>query len=137
MTAVKTLTYLDACILIAAARGNHKIHSVAMEIIDDPNRSFSASEFLRLEVLPKPLYNKVKDEAEFYAVFFEAVEKWATNIPAVVTDAYNQGTKYGLSALDALHVAAAVSTGTNELVTAEKSTKPLSRVTAVKVVNLK
>ena len=136
MTVERTATYLDASVLIAAARGTDDVHKKAMEILDAPDREFTASEFLRLEVLPKPLFNKYVAEAEFYKAYFDTVEKWADDFEAVIPDSYKQAVNYGLSALDALHVASAIATGTDELITVEKRTKPLARVSTVKVISI-
>jgi len=51
-------TYLDAGVLIAAARGKEPIAIRALEILDDPNRQFVSSIFLRLELLPIASVNK-------------------------------------------------------------------------------
>lgn len=133
MTENKILTYVDANVLIAAARGKDDIHDRAMEILDDPNREFTASEFLRLEVLPKPLFNKFNDEAEFYNAYFETVKKWASDFQDIVKDAYTHAVRHSLSALDALHVASALTVGADEFVTGEKPTKPINSVSALKI----
>jgi hypothetical protein len=44
------LTFIDAGVLIAAARGSTVQASRAMGILDDPEREFAASAFPRLEV---------------------------------------------------------------------------------------
>jgi hypothetical protein len=46
------LTFVDAGVLIAAARGGNIQAARTMEILDDPEREFAASPFLRLDVLP-------------------------------------------------------------------------------------
>ncbi len=51
-------------------------------------------------------------------------------------DGYNIACKYGLAAMDALHIAAAISVGAEEFITTEKPTKPMYRVTGLKVVSL-
>jgi predicted nucleic acid-binding protein len=45
-------------------------------------------------------------------------------------------TRDGLAAMDALHVAAALSVGAEEFVTREKKTKPMFRVSSLKVVSI-
>ena len=127
------ITFVDAGVLIAAARGRTEVSAQAMAILDDPDRSFASSEFVRLEVLPKALFNRKSDEAEFYFEFFHAVSYWPANTDAVVRHAYEIGVKFGLAALDALHVAAAVSTGAEEIITTEKRGKPLHRTTDIRV----
>ena len=128
-----TITFLDAGVLIAAARGKPEIADKAIAIIDDPNRSFAASEYVRLEVLPKALFNKRNEEASFYEEFFRAVSYWPDDTETVVKDAYGQGVEHGLAAMDSLHVAAAIAIGADELVTTEKPSKPLHRTTDMAV----
>lgn len=66
------ITFIDAGVLIAAARGRTEVSAEALAILDDPDRSFASSEFVRLEVLPKALFNRKSAEAEFYLEFFHA-----------------------------------------------------------------
>jgi hypothetical protein len=56
------LTFVDAGVLIAAARGGTVEAARAMEILDDPDREFAASPLLRLEVLPQAVFNKRQAE---------------------------------------------------------------------------
>ena len=127
------ITFVDAGVLIAAARGRADVSARAMAILDDPERSFVSSDFVRLEVLPKALFNGKSDEAEFYREFFRAVSHWPADTGSVVRHAYEIGVKFGLSALDALHVAAASSAGAEEFITTEKAGKPLHRATDIRV----
>jgi hypothetical protein len=57
------LTFVDAGVLIAAARGGSIQTGRAMDILDDPERQFASSAFVRLEVLPQALFNKRTAEA--------------------------------------------------------------------------
>jgi predicted nucleic acid-binding protein len=107
-----------------------------MAILDDPNRAFASSEFIRLEVLPKSLFNRKSMEAEFYSSFFQAVTHWPDNTDAVVRHGYDLAVRFGLAALDALHVAAALSVGAEELITTEKRGKPLHRTVGILVRSL-
>ncbi|MHB8763287.1 MAG: type II toxin-antitoxin system VapC family toxin [Deferrisomatales bacterium] len=132
-----TRTFVDACVLIAAARGDHQVHEEAMAVLEDPKREFVASDFLRLEVLPKPLYNGYEAEAEFYKVFFSAAVDWAKTDEGLLADAYDEAVRNGLSAVDALHVVGAAAKGASELVTAERRTSPLLRSSTVKVVSIR
>jgi len=66
------ITFLDAGVLIAAARGNYDVSAQAMAVLDDPDRLFASSDFVRLEVLPKAVFNRRADEAEFYTAFFSS-----------------------------------------------------------------
>lgn len=73
---------------------------------------------------------------EFYETFFDAVSYWADALNNIVEEAYRHADTFGLGAMDALHVAAALSAGASELITTEKPGKPLHRVTSVKIVSL-
>lgn len=131
-----TLTFVDAGVLIAAARGTDWIAVRANQALGDPRRSFAASSFLRLEVLPKAVFHKRLDEVSYYDVFFAAVERWAELDSALTDRAQSLASRFGLSALDALHVAAALSVGADELLTTEKPQKPIHRVTEIRVRSL-
>jgi len=65
-----------------------------------------------------------------------SVEEWADAAPEPVAQAEQVARYHGLNALDALHVAAAIALGADGLVTTERPTKPLHRVTGVAVVGV-
>ena len=67
---IRKRTFLDAGVLIAAARGQDTASIAALNILDDPSREFISSPFVKLDVLPKAVYNGKTNEAEFYEVFF-------------------------------------------------------------------
>lgn len=131
-----TRTYIDSNVLIAAARGNNLLASLAFAYLDNAQRTFVSSAFVRLEVLPKPLYLKREDEAEFYTAFFDAVVAWAPVTAALIEQAYDLASTYGLSAVDALHAASALALQAEELITAERPQKPIHRVAGVRVISL-
>ncbi len=131
-----TLTFVDAGVLIAAARGTHLVATQAIRFLDDPDRSFASSPLLRLEVLPKALFHGKLLEASFYNSFFAAVERWAQTDAALMDRALSLASRFGLSALDALHVAAALAVGAEEIITTEKPEKPIHRVTEIRVRSL-
>lgn len=127
------LTFVDAGVLIDAARGTPPRWRRAMAVIDDPNRTFVSSAVVKLEVLPKPLYEKQRTEAEIYTAFFDKVSMWVSVTPELVDRAFDEATKFGLKAADALHVVAADIAGADELVTTEGTSKPIHRTTSVRV----
>lgn len=129
-------TYVDAGVLIAAARGENEVAVKAMQILDDPMRDFVASLFLKLEVLPKAVYTNRQAEVEFYETFFAAVSHWVDATSDVVEKAQEIANAFGLGAMDALHVATAISASADELVTTEKPSKPIHRVTDVQVFSI-
>lgn len=50
--------------------------------------------------------------------------------------AYQLACDFGIADLDALHVAAAISVGAEELITTEKPNKPIHRATGITVVSI-
>ncbi|OGP88262.1 MAG: hypothetical protein A2156_14505 [Deltaproteobacteria bacterium RBG_16_48_10] len=130
-------TFVDAGVLIAAARGKDDVAAQAMKVLDDPNCEFVASPFLKLEILPKAVYEKRQGEVEFYEAYFDAVTHWADSVEDITNNAYKEACKFGLNAMDALHVAAATSAGAESLITTEKPDKPLYRVNSIKVFSIR
>ena len=130
------LTYIDAGVLIAAARGSGSIAQRALSILDDPNREFVSSIFVKLEVLPKAVYHNNKAEADFYRAFFAAVLHWADSLDTISQTAFKEACYRGLSGMDALHVAAAASVAASELITTERPEKPIHRARSVRIISI-
>lgn len=108
----------------------------AFELFDDPNVDFASSIFVQLETLPKPVYFKRTAEVEFYEKFFKSVTIWVEANKELTQSALDEALKNGLGALDALHVAAAVQCGADELVTTEKTKTALTRVSSIPIRSL-
>ena len=123
-------TFLDAGILIAAVRGQEEEAARALAILEDPERSFVASDFLKMEVLPKAIYYQRSAEVALYERFFSQARLILISA-ALVAQAYTEACTFGLSALDALHVTVAKAGGAEEFITTERTTTPLFRVTGI------
>lgn len=130
-------TFIDSGVLITAATGMGELSERAMEVLDDPGRTFVSSDYVRLEVLPKAVYYRNDEEAEYYRAFFESVSRWAQSSPDLARRALDLACQFGLGARDALHVAAAEREGAEELVTSEGPTKPLFRVTSMLITSIR
>jgi hypothetical protein len=129
-------TYIDANILIAAFQGEEPVALRALQVLDDPERNLVVSDFLRLEVLPKPVFHKRFEEVEFMNAIFEKVaENVATN-PELTGKAVEIAGQYNLSPVDSLHISAAMIAKVDEFITMEKPTKPMFRITDLKVVSM-
>ena len=129
-------TYIDTNVLIDAFQGDDETSRRAMEVLDDPHRILVVSDYLRLEVLPKPSFHKRQDEVEFMSA---VLDNAGENVPPdqnVTETAINLASRYDIAPMDALHAGAAVTAGVDELVTMEKPTNPLCRVKEVKVISL-
>jgi len=133
----KIRTYVDSGMLLFAARGSSELSAAAMAILDDPDRLFVSSDFVRLEVLPKAIYHKKFDEANFYNVFFEMAQTTVQSTKHLIAAAQTEAELVGLSAVDALHIAAAKQAKCHEFITVEKSTKPMFRVQGIAVRSLR
>jgi len=125
-----TRTFLDAGVLIAAVRGQEDEAARALARLEDPERSFIGSDFLKMEVLPKALYYQRPAEVALYERFFSRARLISVST-ALVTQAYTEACTFGLSALDALHVTVAKAGGAEEFITTERTTTPLFRVTGI------
>ncbi|BAY28936.1 hypothetical protein NIES2107_07740 [Nostoc carneum NIES-2107] len=73
-------TFIDTGVLFYAARSQGNIAEKALQILEDENREFASSIFLKLEVLPKAIYNQQKSEVKFYEAFFDEVTYWTNDI---------------------------------------------------------
>ena len=125
-------TFLDSCVLIAAFQGKEEVARRAFEIIDDPDREFVISDFIKLELIPKPTFHRNQDEVDFYEAFFEEASLSIEPNQELASQAIDLASRYDLSPVDALHVSAATLAGA-EYITAEKPEKPFSRVTEIPV----
>lgn len=132
------LTFIDSSVLIVAWRSaDVALQLKALSILADPNRSFVASDFVELEVMPKAVYHKQRTEQMFYQQFFNRLAVKVRNRRGLEASASSVAARFGLNAMDALHIAAALEAGADEFITAERPTSPLSRVRGVKVVSIR
>lgn len=132
------LTFIDSGVLITAARGQDAaLRLKALTILNDPNRSFASSRFVWLEVMPKAIWAGNQAEQTFYENFFNSVSAWPNDNDAVISQAEKEAASEGLGSIDALHIAAAVLLGANELVTIEKPQKSIHRTKSIKVVSIR
>ncbi len=131
-----TPTFVDTSVLLALTRGESEAYEGALGVLDDPDRSFVSSEYVRLEALPNAVFFGRDDEVAILQAFFDGVSRWVSLSPELLERAFELACQYGLGAMDALHVAAAEDADA-ELVTAEKPTKPMLRVASPRVVSIR
>lgn len=132
----KKKTFVDANVLIAAFQGQQDISEKALMIIDDSEREFIVSNYLRLEVMPKPRFHRRQDELEFMETFFENASEEVDSTPTLTLQAVEIASKHDLHPLDALHASVALQAEADEFITLEKDTKPLFRVDNLTVKSL-
>lgn len=130
-------TFIDSGVLLAAFKAGGELAANALAILGDPDRQFVTSDFVRLELLPKPICYGNDAERRFYEAFFASVEQVVPVSPTLVEEAQREAEAVGLAALDALHIAAAKPAMCDEFVTAEKTTKPLFRVAGITVTTIR
>jgi predicted nucleic acid-binding protein len=130
-----TRTFLDSGVLIAAYRGSPSVEAPAISILDDPNRVFLSSPFIRHEISPKALYNRRQDEYRFYQNYFRRAV-FCDDLKSILSRAGKESAKSGVSAMDSLHIAAAYLLDADEFVTSEKPGRSIYRTSLVKIVYL-
>lgn len=136
MTSKPTRTFIDSSVLIAAWRGNLTLRMRALTLLSDPQREFISSPFVRLEVRPKAIFHKNQTETAFYDAFFASVKQWINPHKRLMVEAENVGEKFGLNGMDALHIAAALLSKSDEFITAERPTSPFGRVQGLSIVSI-
>jgi predicted nucleic acid-binding protein len=125
-------TFLDSGVLLSAIRSAGQDREQALQVLEDPDCLFLTSPFVHLELVPKAQFHKKRLEVRFYEEYFRVAE-WCRDLDGIERVAQREAVKSGLSAIDALHVAAAYLGQADELVTTERPEKPLFRTRLVKV----
>ena len=93
----------DGCVA-AGGKGAPQLREMALRILEDPDRVFLASPFVRLEMLPKAIFNLGEKEAA----------------------------RSGVGSMDSLHIAAAHLLKADAFITTERPTKSIHRSSLVK-----
>jgi len=102
----------------------------------DANRQFLTSDAIKLELLPKPFFEKHHSEIQFYNEHFDTAAASEPFSAALWAEAFTLAKKHGLAATDSLHIAAAIRLGAKEFITSESPGKPIFRVQGIKVISL-
>ena len=99
-------TFLDSGVLLTAWRGRDA--EAALTVLEDPSRQFYTSQMVKLELLPKPAFFKLEAEIEFYQTHFREAKGVEPLSRELGEKAEQLARQYGLAAVDALHLAAAI-----------------------------
>jgi predicted nucleic acid-binding protein len=110
------ITFIDSGVLITASQGTEDLSNRAIKAITSVDREYASSQFIKLEILPKALYHSQSNEVEFYQTFFSAVTYWADDLEKIIDNSFKIASEYGLAAMDALHIAAAISVEAEEFI---------------------
>lgn len=128
-------TFLDSGVLLAAWRGE-TLALPALSIMSDDTREFVTSQLVRLELLPKPRFERRPIEVRFYDSHFAEAVACEPLSEELGREAEALAARYGLSGADALQAAAAIRQGAGEFYTSERPGKPLFRVKEIRVISL-
>lgn len=128
-------TFLDSGVLLSAWKPG-ELHDRAVSIMGDESREFFTSDAVKLELLPKPTFEKRRLEVEFYNAHFSDAADSEPFSADLGRDALALAKKFGLAAIDALHLASAIRQGADEFITSELPGKPIFRVAGIKVISL-
>lgn len=129
-------TYIDANLLIAAWHGRDEAGIGALTVLDDRDRTLLVSDALWLEVMPKAIYQRQRGEIAFYQSVFERAEHDPWRLE-VLQQAKIFAQRYGIAAMDAIHVATAQAMGADEFVSGEKPSKPMFSVREISMISLR
>ncbi len=129
-------SYIDANLLIAAWHGRDDAGLDALAVLDDPDRALLVSDALWLEVMPKAIYEKRQGELAFYQSIFARAEHCPWRLD-VLQQAHGLAQRYGIAAMDSIHVATALAAGADEFISGEKPTKPMFRVRDMSMISLR
>lgn len=114
------LVFIDSGVLIAAATGRDDVANEARQVLLDSELEFASTQLVWLEVVPKAQYTGRLQEVRFYQRYFESVTAWADVDMDLLEDAATIAAKHGLSAVDAIHAAAALALDAKRLITTER-----------------
>jgi predicted nucleic acid-binding protein len=128
-------TFLDSGVLLTAWRGE-ALAASALSIMADDARTFVTAQMVRLELLPKPRFERRPLELQFYENHFAEATACEPLSEELGREAEALATRYGLSGADALQIAAAIRHGVQEFYTSERPSKPLFRVKELTVISL-
>jgi predicted nucleic acid-binding protein len=128
-------TFLDSGVLLHAWRGE-TLSGAALQLIDDEERQFFTSQMVRLELIPKPRFEKRHAEIAFYEAHFADCIGCEPLSRTLGLEAEALAVQYGLAGPDALQLSAAIRQGVEEFYTSEKPGKPMFRVKEIKVLSL-
>ena len=130
-------TYVDSGVLIAAARGGGKLGERALAVLRDTGtREFVSSDYIKMEVLPKPIYFGREAEIGFYKAYFSRVSSWLGFDVAHLKAAFEEACRSGLQSFDAIHVAVAAIGRCDELITTERPTSAIHRTALIRVATI-
>jgi predicted nucleic acid-binding protein len=128
-------TFLDTGVLLSAWK-RETLSAAALTVMAADHRKFYSSQVVRLELLPKPRFEKRSDEVRFYENYFSGTTASEPLSVELGNEAEALAARYGLSAADALQIAAAIRMDVEEFYTSEKPGKPMFRVKELKVISL-
>jgi len=128
-------TFLDSGVLLQGWRGDH-LSEIVMQLIDDESREFFTSQMVRLELLPKPRFEKREAEVAFYENHFRDCSFAEPLSKELGVEAEKLATRYGLAGPDSLQLAAAIRNSVAEFYTSERPGRPMFRVKELKIISL-
>lgn len=85
-------TYLDSGVLIELFQGRTRNASLALRILNDPQRVFLSCPFLDFELLPQAVVNRRHQEYEFYKSYLSKTER-CEDLTALFTLAFQEASR--------------------------------------------
>lgn len=119
--------YIDANVWIAAVQGDGDLLQRVWRVLQSQRR-LVISDFILLEVLPKPLFHGHTEQKEALEKLFSLTERLTPDHKTLLPKAIRLAGDYDLSPMDALHAATALQGKVDEFITLERSTKPFFKI---------
>jgi hypothetical protein len=92
-------TFVDSGLLIAVAQGEDDVYEEALSVLDDPEREFVSSVYVKLEVLPMATWLGREDQIAAYQEFFASVSRWIPSSIELSNRALDLAREHGLQRL--------------------------------------
>nr|VFK17467.1 MAG: Predicted nucleic acid-binding protein, contains PIN domain [Candidatus Kentron sp. LFY] len=124
----KRRTYIDANVWIAAVQSDGALLQRVWPVLQSDRKRLVISDFILLEVLPKPLFHRRTRQKRILEQLFSLTEKLTPDHETLLPQAIRLAGDYDLSPMDALHAATALQGQVDEFITLERPTKPLFRI---------
>nr|VFJ42305.1 MAG: hypothetical protein BECKFW1821A_GA0114235_100164 [Candidatus Kentron sp. FW] len=124
----KRRAYIDANVRIAAVQGDGELLQKVCSVLQSNRRRLVISDFVLLEVLPKPLFHRCTKQRAALEKLFSLTEKLVPDYGTLLLESIRLAGDYDPSPMDALHAAAALQGEVDEFMTLERSTKPFFKI---------
>ncbi|QEP43378.1 type II toxin-antitoxin system VapC family toxin [Ectothiorhodospiraceae bacterium BW-2] len=124
----KSRVYVDSNIWISAVQGDSAVIEPIYTTLQAVDLQLVISDYVILEVLPKPMFHNQREQAVILQQLFDLTEKVVISTTELLPKAIALAGQYDLTPMDSLHAAIAILAQADEFITLEKPTKPFFKI---------